>query len=191
MEGAATVAAGLATHYVRNEHLDDLEARIASIETGPQPISDETLNQAIMDFSEPVAGLDFYPHIDIIERCFAKGTVEDIMAELGEVGGQGGEAGKFVEQTLQNLLAGSPTSLKLALESLKRGREKNFKECLEMEYSMAAHLIREPNFYEGIRAALIDKDRNPQWNQSLTAVPSDLSGYFALPDGIAPLFSAA
>ncbi len=59
--------------------------------------------------------------------------------------------------------ANSPTSLKLALRALREGRHKELAACLAMELNIVAHLTRSADFREGIRAAVIDKDRKPRW----------------------------
>ena len=79
-----------------------------------------------------------------------------------------GPESAFGKSTLQALNKASPTSLKVTLEGLKRGRElQDVGECLKMEFRMSQVFMREgSDFYEGIRAVLVDKDHNPKWSPS-------------------------
>lgn len=71
------------------------------------------------------------------------------------------------EQNRKNFLRGSPSSLALIFEQLKRSKnEKNLKSLFEMELSIALHVARSFDFSEGVRAMLIDKDKKPQWQPS-------------------------
>ena len=56
-----------------------------------------------------------------------------------------------------------PISLAVTLELFRRAQNKNLTACLEMDYTLAYHFMRHPDFYEGVRALLIDKDKSPQW----------------------------
>ena len=57
----------------------------------------------------------------------------------------------------------------MVCEQLRRGATLDFDECMQMEYCIALHFLRTPDFFEGVRAAVIDKDRSPHWH------PADLS----------------
>ena len=101
--------------------------------------------------------------------CFAQDTVEEILVALRAVQTSASE-------TLQALLAQkSPISLKVTLAQLQQAQGKSFTECIKMEYRMTACFLRKPDFYEGVRALLIDKDKAPQWQPShLAAVTSSV-----------------
>ncbi len=58
----------------------------------------------------------------------------------------------------------SPISLEVTLELFRRAQNKNLAVCLEMDYTLAYHFMHHPDFYEGVRALLIDKDKSPQWH---------------------------
>jgi enoyl-CoA hydratase len=75
----------------------------------------------------------------------------------------------------------SPTSLKITLRQLTIGRDYDLDAALALEYRLTQHLMAEHDFYEGVRAMLIDRDRNPQWRPATLAEVTDgmLDSYFA------------
>ena len=87
----------------------------------------------------------------------------------------------FAAGVLKNLRRNSPTSLSIAFRQIRTGAELSMEECMAMEFRIVSRMLVGHDFYEGIRAAVIDKDRNPQWKPvSLDAInPADIDGYFA------------
>ena len=68
----------------------------------------------------------------------------------------------FAAETLQILSRMSPTSLRLTFEQLRRGRELSFDENLKMEFRIVRRIMEGHDFFEGVRAQIIDKDRSPE-----------------------------
>jgi enoyl-CoA hydratase len=121
-------------------------------------------------------------HATEVNRVFAHHRMEDIIAELEQL------ETPFLRETLEKLRAKSPTSLKLTLRLLRLGRATpTLAECLAREYAACHGILASGDFYEGVRAAVIDKDRNPKWSPAgLAAVPdSDIETYFQpAPNGL-------
>ena len=96
---------------------------------------------------------------EIDEIFFAKETVEEIVEALRR------SKSKFGQTTLSTIQKMSPTSLKVTLEAMKRGKQlPDVGKCLQMEYHIQQRFMKkDSDFYEGIRALLIDKDHSPKW----------------------------
>jgi enoyl-CoA hydratase len=77
----------------------------------------------------------------------------------------------FAAETATTMRARSPTSLEVTFQALRRARTLSFSECMAMEYRMLCHILEGHDFYEGVRAAIVDKDRRPRWRP---AGPEDL-----------------
>jgi enoyl-CoA hydratase/carnithine racemase len=171
------VHTGLATHYVPSHQLEDLQGALADATTKE---SHNAVSKVLDSFHENVLMDDCYlvTHQEAIDSIFAAGSIESIMDGLKQDGSE------FSCNTLQMLKKQSPTSLKLTLEGLNRAATTvhSIGEDLQMEYRMAKACVQPgTDFYEGVRAALIDKDQSPKWNPSnLEEVTVDvIESYFA------------
>lgn len=123
-----------------------------------------------------------------IDRHFARGSVEDILASL-----EADRADPFSAKTLETLQTKSPTSLKLSYRLLREGRSLPLDRCLEMEFRLALRTMQGHDFYEGVRAVIVDKDNKPAWRPARLAEVSeaDIAAYFApLPEGEELTFAA-
>lgn len=87
----------------------------------------------------------------------------------------------FAEETLRTLKRMSPTSLKLAFEQMRRGHDMDFDHVMQMEFRMVRRVMEGHDFFEGVRAAVLDKDKSPKWSpDSLDAVAdADIARFFA------------
>lgn len=116
--------------------------------------------------------------LDQIEKIFGfdgeTKCVEDIFAGLRAIG----EDNAWAASTLKQLEAVSPTSLKVVYRAMHEGRNKGLRECLDMELDIVTEFMRQHDFYEGIRAQLVDKDRNPSWNPSKLEEVKNVDMYF-------------
>jgi len=130
--------------------------------------------EALTAFSIQSELANLAQHREIIDHCFAQTSVEEIINALKQ------QTNSWCNEVVATLLTRSPTSLKVTLEELNRGAKQNFDECIRMEYRIALHFLQQKDFYEGIRAAVVDKDRNPAWHpKNLADVsPKDVNEYF-------------
>lgn len=159
------IHANLADHHVRSADLSKLVDAIGRL---PRRASGADINAAIAALGEVPAPARLAANGELIDRLFAFDTVEEIVDALE------GEHGDFVQTTRSAVAMRSPTSLKLTLRMLRAGRNSaNLAECLERELGACLQILHNPDFYEGIRAAVIDKDRNPAWSPARLAQVHD------------------
>ncbi|KAL5795484.1 hypothetical protein ACOSQ2_000304 [Xanthoceras sorbifolium] len=163
LNGKELVSAGLATHFVPSEKLPELEKRLISLNTG-----DETsVKSAIEEYSEEVQidGESVLNKQSIIDECFSKDTVADIIKSFEAEAGKEGNG--WIGPVLKGLKRSSPTGLKITLRSVREGRKQTLAECLKKEFRLTINILRSTisaDVYEGIRALTIDKDNAPKWD---------------------------
>ena len=164
--GSDAIAIGFADHYVPHAALDDFA--LAIVDDGAEAALDR--HAVAPPSSELVTQRSW------IDECFAGETVTDIVAAL-----RGHDAGPANDAA--NLIATrSPTSLAVALEAVRRAaRLETLEDVLRQEYRVSCGTLRHPDLVEGIRAQVIDKDRNPKWSPSwIPAVSAaDVEAFFA------------
>jgi enoyl-CoA hydratase len=116
-----------------------------------------------------------------IDRCFARDSVEAILDALAAESAGGGADAGWATETRAGLLTKSPTSLKITLRQLTIGRDYDLDAALALEYRLTQHFMAGHDFYEGVRAMLIDRDRKPQWRPATLAEVTDsiFDTYFA------------
>jgi len=172
--GAAdAIYAGLADVNVPSERLGALVEALGELKGGA---SDEQVRAVIDRFAVMPGESRLKTHRELIDRNFCFDTIEEIVEALNR------EDDAFSIAARETIAKRSPTSLKLALRLLRRGRESSsLVECLEREFTAGAEILRNHDFYEGVRAAIIDKDRNPKWSPATLeeVADADLDRYFA------------
>lgn len=157
-----TAYIGFATHFVPAQKFTQLQDALVNV----QNVDD--LSRVLASFAEPAPESAILSHNRAaIDRCFGFDRVEDIVAALKN------EKTAFADETLKAMAGMSPTSLKVALKQIRLGARLPFAEVMTMEYRISQSLMRAPDFYEGIRAALIDKDRQPKWNPAEVSAVND------------------
>lgn len=172
LDAAGAVALGVATHYVPTTRLEGLQAAlattIAQAGDGRAAINDVLDRFAETPGDDPLAG-----HRELIDRCFAEASVEGILNSLDRAAADGSE---FARETAATLRHKCPTSLKISREQLRRGRTmSNLSDVLSMEYRLSQHCMAGTEFFEGIRAVLVDKDHAPKWRpDSIEAVSAEM-----------------
>lgn len=120
--------------------------------------------------------------IHAIAQHFDRDTLAEVLASLRRSADQ---QDGFARSALDAIAAKSPTSLAVAFEEIKSGRMLSMDECMRMEYRIVHRMLRGHDFYEGIRAAIIDKGSRPQWRPAtLEEVTDDMvQAYFAPLEG--------
>jgi enoyl-CoA hydratase len=113
-----------------------------------------------------------------IENCFGRSTPAQMIAALGEAARAGSAFARTAEVAM---LTKSPTSQAIALRQMEAGRSLSFEEAMILEFRIVSRICRGHDFYEGVRALIVDKDNRPQWRPG---APEDVSAaavaaYFA------------
>ena len=156
---------GLADVYISSSRLEEAVHRLTNLSAGS---SSDDVDAVLRDLSEQVDEGRLQANAAMIDRAFHFNRVEDIASALAA------EEGEFAAETRRVMLTRSPTSLKLALRLLRAGRQsRTLGECLARELGACMHVLHGPDFYEGVRAAVIDKDRNPKWSPPTIALVND------------------
>ncbi|XP_019449367.1 PREDICTED: 3-hydroxyisobutyryl-CoA hydrolase 1 isoform X1 [Lupinus angustifolius] len=176
LDGAEMLACGLATHFVPSSELSLLEESLCKVES-VDPIA---VSASIDKFSQqPVLKENsVYHRMDVINKCFSRKSVEEIISSL-ELEAQS-KADNWISATIQTLKKASPTSLKVFLRLIREGRLLGVGQCLVLEYRVVCHILQghhSKDFFEGCRAILIDKDKNPKWEPCKLELVSDTDVY--------------
>ncbi|GAB2657435.1 enoyl-CoA hydratase/isomerase family protein [Prescottella soli] len=151
--GADAVAVGLATHFVPSDKIDALAGDIRAISGGDAGEVDRVLARHATD--APASELaDRQGEID---RVFGSGSLADMVARL-----TGDDV--WTKTTREELASLAPSSLWITAELVRRGADLTLEQCLDLELALGAEVTRNADFIEGVRAVLVDKDRNPSWN---------------------------
>jgi enoyl-CoA hydratase len=154
LSGAECLGLRLATHYVRSEHLEEAKERIIE-----QPFRTEAILDELSAIEVPEAPI--LSRLPIINRCFASDRLEDIIEAL-ERECDGGDA--WCAEQLKAVRSKSPMACKVSLKLLQESPyQLHFVDEMRMEYGIMVRLIHHPDFKEGVRALLIDKDNKPNW----------------------------
>ena len=163
------IAMGFANHYVPHSGLGDFKNAIIA----------DGIDAALAAHSTEPPASDLLAQRQWIDECYAGETVEDIVEALR------GRDAEPSNDAANLIMTRSPVSLSVALEAVRRAAKLDtLEDVLRQEYRTSCGALRSHDLVEGIRAQVIDKDRNPKWSPaSLAAVtPADVEAYFAPAD---------
>jgi enoyl-CoA hydratase/carnithine racemase len=159
---------GLATHTISAEDQAGLIERFC--ETG------ET-ESVLRGFFRPARRETDRPTLESISRHFSQPSLKAVIESLKRAAPQD----PFAADTLATIRTRSPTSLHVAWREISAGLTLSMDECMKMEFRILNRMLAGHDFYEGIRAAVVDKDRQPKWRPArLEDVnEADIDAYFA------------
>jgi enoyl-CoA hydratase len=149
LAGADAVHAGLATHFVRKGDFADLNAALARDGVA-----------VLAGFARELPPFSLAPHRAAIDRCFGQASIAAIEQALRD------EGGAWAAETLATLEKMSPASLRWSFDILRAGADRALGQCLEAEFDLVMRITRHPDFAEGVRAMVVDKDRAPKWQRA-------------------------
>ncbi|HVC62720.1 MAG TPA: enoyl-CoA hydratase/isomerase family protein [Acetobacteraceae bacterium] len=146
IQGADAVHAGLATQFTPRTQLAALSRALAEDGAG-----------ALAEYATPLPAFSLVAQRATLDRCFAAGTVPEIVQRLES------EGGDWTKRTLDMLRGVSPSALCWTLKALQRGAGMTLPQALDAEFALTHTTMRHPDFAEGVRAMVVDKDRQPRW----------------------------
>lgn len=144
--GADAVHAGLATHFTSRARLPDLSAALARDGLA-----------ALAEYNQALPAFSLADHRSAIDHCFAAATVTEIVNRLEAAGAD------WADAALKALRQVSPSALHWTLRALRNGRDLTLKQALDAEFALTRTTMAHPDFAEGVRAMIVDKDRKPAW----------------------------
>lgn len=165
-DAADAVAAGIATHRIPSSRFADLLEGLAGT------VSVDALLAA---FAEPAGAGKISARRPDINRLFAGDSVDNILAVLDRDGSD------WAQKAAAAIRSKSPLSLKIALAQVRRGKTWDFDTCMRAEFRIVSRIIEGHDFYEGVRAVIIDKDNTPHWRPAMLGEVStgDVERHFA------------
>ena len=172
LRAADMLYAGIGTHLIHRLRLPAFEQALAE---APGEVASVLTRFAEVSGPAPLAAQRAE-----IDDLFGRPSLEAVMTAVAT------SATEFARQTHELLMRKSPTALALAFRAIRAGRALDIDGCLRMEWRMASRVPRHlPDFHEGVRAVIIEKDNRPRWSPPLLADlnPAVIEMFFAPPEG--------
>jgi enoyl-CoA hydratase len=174
LRAADALYCGFATHYVPHERLGDLTAALVALDWR-RGAAHRQVDEVLARFAGNPGPATLPRLRPAIDRAFTADSVEGILSALRQ------ESSDWAKAALEAMSRASPTSLKITFRQLALGHGMEIEEALALEYRMTQHVMAGHDFFEGIRALLVDKDQQPHWRPATLAEVSEatVEGYFA------------
>lgn len=182
LRAADALFAGWADHHVMQEHRPAVMQALVDQEWGDtRLVNDAILTRVLVDahtVPDPAEGA-LQRNLAVIRQICAGDTLEAVVAGIA----QAADRDPWLHTAAATLAAGAPGTVRLAYELLRRTRGLSLAEVFRIEFAAVLHCTAQPDIVEGIRALLIDKDRNPRWQPATLAEADDawVQPFFAPP----------
>ncbi len=175
---------GIATHFIEQEKIDQL---YLDLKAGVNKSSNfESISGIVDNLSTHGEEAKEVPNQTEIEYCFKPDSIVDTWDRLEKVaeGGVEGLNPEFGQKTLKTLSRFSPISMAVSFEEIVRGQHLTLQEAFIMEYKISQGFMNHPEFFEGVRALLIDKDNAPKWSHKHVrdVTKDDIDFFFNRPE---------
>jgi enoyl-CoA hydratase len=169
---ADSLAVALATHYVPSESFGALAHALCEA---------TSVEATLAAFARQSGEAKLATWRTTISRMFSGDRIEDILAVLDAEAATGGSGAAFAAKTAGTIRAKSPTALKIALAQIRAGATLSFQACMQTEFRIVSRIVHGRDFYEGVRAVIVDKDNAPHWQPAKLAdvADADIARYFA------------
>lgn len=169
MDAADAIVAGLADHYVPSERLPVLVADLAALAAaGVDPLDVEDVREVVRRHALPAPVSGLVARRSVIDAVYSAPTVPEVVARLRAAAADGDEHAGAEADELERL---SPTAVTVALAAVRSARTlPDLRSALEQEYRLVSWFVdTQPDLVEGIRAQVVDKDRDPSWRPATLA----------------------
>lgn len=178
LRGRDVLRAKLATHLVSTEQLPSLVKELQSVCASGAEATEKAraLVEKYHQSSADVEGKSLsilLQHSSKIEEYFSGASVQEILAKLEE----SGESWQSEQAAV--IRKRCPLSLAVAWEQLKRNASLSLKDVFVSDYRLGGRLVLHPDFSEGVRAVLVEKDHKPKWTTDLSTVDTQVERFFA------------
>ncbi|MBX3504275.1 MAG: enoyl-CoA hydratase/isomerase family protein [Parvibaculum sp.] len=170
LKAADAIFAGIADVYVPSSRLETLKDRLAG---GASP------REALAEVAEEEGAAPLAAMQKDISAHFSKGSVAEIVASLRADGGD------WAGRTADTIEGKSPLSTLVAFRQVREGAKLDFEDCMKLEFRLTNRFAAGHDFYEGVRAVVIDKDQSPKWQPARIADvdPAEVERYFSPLEG--------
>ena len=148
IKSSDAIELGIAEYYIESENYDEIFNKLSE---GYSP------TEILSSFHSNKINSDLKNNFEKINKLFSGDSLEEIINKLES------DQSDFAQKNLSLLKSKSPTSLKITFRQIKNGAELDFEDCMRMEYRMVSKVMSDHDFYEGVRALIIDKDNKPLW----------------------------
>jgi len=154
LKAADTIACGVATHYCPSSQYDALVAALESADLSDK----DALEYLLEEFSGDPGDSQLALTRPLIDAAFEGESVEDMVARIENAGDA------WSMKQLKILKSKSPTALKMTLAAMRKGADLSFEDLMRQDLRLSARCLDGVDFYEGVRAVIIDKDHAPVWS---------------------------
>lgn len=181
LKGADVTAARVATHFLPSELVPNLKKQISAADFSGG--ASELLGAILGGLTHAVPVGSFETNMQTINDCFAGDRAEAILTALKVSGGE------WAVKQAEIIATKSPETVKVALRQVREGAAcETFEDNMRMEYRIGWRKVQSPDFIEGVRAVIVDKDQAPKWSPAtLEEVSSEYVDTFFAPLGIEEL----
>jgi len=158
------VSCGVATHRIPSAQFDAvLDGLMGTV----------SVDAVLAAFAKPLEEGPIAQRKSAIDRIFAADRVEDILDALDRETRSSSADAEWAQRTVATIRTKSPLSLKIALAQVRRGKRLDFETCMRTEFRIVSRIVEGHDFYEGVRAVIVDKDNEPRWQPAERAEVGD------------------
>ncbi len=165
---------GILTHAVHTEDMQALEEALYDA---------EDVEPVLARYAFDPGPAPLHAKADVVEECFGAESTLDVVVHLRRL--LDSEHEEFAARALDTIAKRSPLSMEVAFQQVRRADGLSMKECMVMEHRIVSQILLGHDFYEGVRAVIIDKDHAPKWqHSSLDDIKTvDVEAHFMPPKG--------